>query len=217
MLRSPIKTTFSIVTAIVAWLALVGPSDAAIINVPADGGLNITNTNTGITSTLVDDVAFGVLGNNSVATNFDWLAGNSPFSPGIIESYNLSQSAALPTIGSLALADDNASENGSYSLSGSYYATIHWGAGRRGAQGGGISAYYFANLSSSDTLRFVEEGIDQSNNNGRGGISSVRFWNAGVNSSGGPAAVPEPGTITIWSIIGAIGTAMGYRRRLRSA
>lgn len=158
---------------------------------------------------LVWDEDKAYLGSNNPSESYDWLALGGNITPGLISQYNIETGLALPQpTNSNVILDVNGQSN--YSLTGSFYAVIHYGKGSGGTgQGGGLIAWYLPNL--NGIYQFAQDGPGP---NGLGGISSVRIW--GTNTPGGPDPrgfdVPDGGT-TLASLGFAL-LGLGSMRRL---
>ena len=179
-----------------AFLLLSASSTYAVVMsiVPITSvGTNITNNGT----SLVGDVPNSSIGNNSPATLLDWLNTAGSINPGQISQYNTITGSSLPqAVGPNPFIEDGSASMPSYSLTGNFYAVVHYGKGS-GGQDNGSSAWYLPNLSGS--YSFPANGLGP---NALGGISSVRIWNTTAPTPKNQK-VPDGGTT-----IAALGLAM---------
>lgn len=152
----------------------------------------------------------GFLGDNNPSTTFDWLALAGNIAPGLIAQFNIETGSNLaqPTSSNVFLDEDGTD---SYSLTGSFYAVIHYGKGSGGeGQGGGLVAWYLPNL--NGTYEFAQDGPGP---NGFGGISSLRIWAAPRDVVVDPHDVPDGGTTLV--SLGSALLGLGFMRRLISS
>ena len=146
----------------VAYFALAGLSSATLINItinPANGLLS-------------NDINFGLLGNNSPTTNFNFLTSD-------IELYNSYAGTNLSAPGFAGYGNyEDLSGNEAVSLTGFDYAVVHYGKGPGGIGKGGGIVFYYLNGMTGD-YAFAPKG---SGPNGFGGISSIRLFGNGSTS-----------------------------------
>ncbi len=147
----------SIAVSCLAWAATAG---ATLINITI-------NPATGLAS---NDINFGLLGNNSPTTNFNFLASD-------VDLYNSFAGSDLsaPVFDGFANYE-NLNGNQAVSLTGFDYAVVHYGKGPGGAGKGGGIVFYFLNGMTGD-FTFASTG---SGPNGFGGISSIRLFADGA-------------------------------------
>lgn len=187
--------TFLLLSAAQTFAVVVAPTSITSV------ATNITNNG----SALVSDVpSSSIPGGNSPQVMFDWLASGGSIDPGQIARYNFITSSALPQpIGSNPFIIDPSGESNpmGYSLTGSFYAVVHYGKGSGGEANSAV-AWYLPSFSGS--YSFPQNGIGT---NGKGGISSVRIWETTSNKR-----VPDGG-----STVAALGFALfglGITRKL---
>jgi hypothetical protein len=148
-------------------------------------GINVTNNGT----SLVADVPQSVLGNQNPSTQFAWLDSL------VGEPYNTIASASLPEPtgdpSTPYIQDDNASENGTYTLSNglSYYIVAHYGQSN--------TAWYIASADGNATYGMPNQ-ASAFGGAGRG-LSNVRIWEVERTNS-----VPEGG-----ASVALLGLALG--------
>ena len=175
------------------FFALVAAAGFALPTLSIANVINITiNPATGLPS---NDINFGLLGNNSPTTNFNFLGSD-------ISLYNTYAGTSLsaPVFNGFGNYE-NLSGNQAVSLTGFDYAVVHYGKGPGGAgQGGGIVFYYLNGMTGDFT--FASNG---SGPNGFGGISSIRLF------SNGSTAVPDGGQTVV--LLGGALVAVGVLRR----
>ena len=169
-------------------LALPTPSNATLINITI-------NPSTGLPA---NDINFGLLGNNSPTTNFNFLASD-------ITLYNgyAGTSLSAPVFSGYGNYEDlSTNGNQPVSLTGFDYAVIHYGKGPGGVgKGGGIVFYYLNGMTGDFTFSNLGSGP-----NGFGGISSIRlFAGDGTNS------VPDGGATVMLLGIALGGLALVQR------
>ena len=185
-MKHPILSRFGLVALVAAaYFALPSPSSASLINITI-------NPTTGLPS---NDLNFGLLGNNSPTTNFNFLSSD-------VDLYNSSAGTTLsaPVFAGYGNYED-LSGNEAISLTGFDYAVVHYGKGPGGAGKGGGIVFYFLNGMTGD-FTFAANG---SGPNGFGGISSVRLFAGDLNS------VPDHGA-TVAMLGGALVLLEAMRR-----
>jgi hypothetical protein len=176
-------------------LLLIGLAAATFLALPALSNatlINITiNPNTGQPA---NDIDFGLLGNNSSATNFNFLVSD-------VSLYNSYYGSDLlaPTFGYANY--EKLSGATTVSLTGFDYAVLHYGTGPGGAgEGGGIVFLSLNGMTGNYT--FAGDG---SGPNGFGGLSSIRLFTGSGN------AVPDGGATV--ALLGTALFGLGAARR----
>lgn len=174
-----------------ALLMAAGESQAILIT---DVGINVTNKG----GVLVADVPQGDLPNQNPSSQFNWL--NSL----VAEPFNTIASASLPeptgVPGSPDIQDDDASENGSYSLivGKSYYVVAHYGQS---------NTAWFVMPSPLDVGTYgMPKQASEFGGEGKG-LSNVRIWEVE-----GTDTVPEGGASV--ALLGLALAGLGATRRL---
>ena len=144
-----------------AYFALSDLSSATLINITI-------NPATGLPS---NDINSGLMGNNSLTANFNFLSSD-------VDLYNSYAGTNLTAPVSSEFANyNNLNGSNQVSLTGFDYAVVHYDKGSGGTQGGG-TVFYFLNGMTGD-FSFANMG---SGPNGFGGISSIRLFGDGTQS-----------------------------------
>jgi hypothetical protein len=185
-LSRPLRFVLTTLAA-VAYFALPALSSATPINIT----INPT------TGQPASDINFGLLGNNSPTTNFNFLSSD-------VSLYNSFYGTILPAPTFDGYANfENLSGATTVSVTGFAYAVLHYGKGPGGAgQGGGIVFLSLNGMTGNYTFAGTGSGP-----NGLGGLSSIRLF-----GGDGSTNVPDGGSMV--ALLGAGLLGVGVARRL---
>ncbi len=178
-------------------LLLIGLAAVTYFSLPTLSNATLINiTINPTTGQPANDINFGLLGNNSPTTNFNFLGSD-------VSLYNSSFGTSLlaPTFDGYANYE-NLSGATTVSLTGFAYAVLHYGKGPGGAgKGGGIVFLSLSGMTGNYT--FAANG---SGPNGFGGLSSIRLF-----AADGSATVPDGGATV--AMLGTALLGLGAMRR----
>lgn len=156
--------------------------------------INITINPT--TGQPANDINFGLLGNNSPTTNFNFLSSD-------VGLYNSFSGTSLPTPTFDGYANyENLTGATTVSITDFAYAVLHYGKGPGGAgKGGGIVFLSLNGMTGNYTFAGTGSGP-----NGFGGLSSIRLF-----GSNGSSSVPDGGATV--ALLGSALLGLGAMRR----